>query len=158
MSMFDEAAALRTTMKMRGYSQAEMAKKLGVSPSYVANKLRLLSLDEDSKSAIIESHLTERHARALLCIKKKEQRLIALKEIMQGQLTVAETEELINSLLEDKSFKDGNRGEKMRATDSAVDSIRNLISRLNDSGIYATQRTEYKNDKIWLTICIQEPK
>ena len=74
MNMFDEARALSGTIKMRGISQSEMAKMLGVSQSYIANKLRLLTLDDGLKAKICESNLTERHARAILRLRDAELR------------------------------------------------------------------------------------
>ena len=47
-------------------TQETAAAKLAVSQSYVANKLRLLRFDDCEQKIIIEKHLTERHARALL--------------------------------------------------------------------------------------------
>ena len=42
MNMFEEAASIEGMIKMRGLKQEDMAKLLGVSQPYVANKLRLL--------------------------------------------------------------------------------------------------------------------
>ena len=52
MNMFDEARSVRGMIEMCGITQSQMAKKLGVSQSYVANKLRLLSLTPDEADVI----------------------------------------------------------------------------------------------------------
>ena len=45
MEMFDEARAMSGTLKLCNITQKELADRMGVSQSYVANKLRLLRLD-----------------------------------------------------------------------------------------------------------------
>jgi ParB family chromosome partitioning protein len=98
-------------MNMRKFNQKEMAKSLGVSPSYVANKLRLLKLSEDMQERITKSGLTERHARALLCLKNEKDRRSALDIICKEKLSVASTEALVdvfNALREGSSFSDKN--------------------------------------------------
>ena len=44
MEMFEEARAMSGTLKLCNITQKELAERMGVSQSYVANKLRLLSL------------------------------------------------------------------------------------------------------------------
>ena len=41
--MFEEARAMSGTLKLCNITQKELAERMGVSQSYVANKLRLLS-------------------------------------------------------------------------------------------------------------------
>ena len=49
-----------------GFTQQELAEKIGKSQSTIANKLRILKLSEDIKRDLIENNLTERHGRALI--------------------------------------------------------------------------------------------
>ena len=69
MNMFEEARALYGTIKMCGVTQEEIAKKLSVSQSYVANKLRLLKfsarMQEKSLNTAFASGL-----RAHFCVSK----------------------------------------------------------------------------------------
>ena len=58
MNMFEEATALSTMMKMTDMTQSEMARKLGVSQSYVANKLRLLKLGCEEREKILSASLS----------------------------------------------------------------------------------------------------
>ena len=64
LNYFEEAMAIQKLMKMVGYTQQAVAKKLGKNQSTVANKLRLLQFSEEVREAILEAGLTERHARA----------------------------------------------------------------------------------------------
>ena len=66
MDMFDEARAIRSTMELCHLTQGELARQLGVSQSYVANKLRLLKFSQKMTEKIRSSGISERHARALL--------------------------------------------------------------------------------------------
>ena len=66
LNFFEEAAAIQKLMKMGGYTQQAVAKKLGKNQSTIANKLRLLQFSEPVREAILAANLTERHARALL--------------------------------------------------------------------------------------------
>lgn len=80
-------------------TQETCARRLNVSQSYVANKLRLLRLTEDEQSLILSNNLTERHARALLRLSDPAERTRVLKTIIERALNVASTEEYIESLL-----------------------------------------------------------
>ena len=74
LSMFEEAASIQSLISLTGMTQEACAKKLSVSQSYVANKLRLLRLSDGEQEKIEENGLTERHARALLRLEDKEER------------------------------------------------------------------------------------
>lgn len=158
MSIFESAAALKGTMEMRGCNQAELARMLGVSGSYIANKLRLLSLEDTCRSMIEAAGLSERHARAVLRLKKEEQRLFALQRICEDGLNVAESEELIEYILSPNGKEQADRRERLSRVDSALDRIRALTSELSSIGVFANQRVLYREGKVWVTICIEEVK
>ena len=97
--IFDQALAFRTLLEEYSLTQAEIAQKLGISQSAVANKLRLLQLDEDEQREILCKGLSERHARALLRLKSKDFREKAMKIMCREQMTVAEAENLVEQML-----------------------------------------------------------
>ena len=72
---FEEAAAIADYLRRTGATQEEAAAQLGRSPSAVANKLRLLRLSPACQALLLETGLTERHARALLRLEDQEERL-----------------------------------------------------------------------------------
>ena len=92
--MFDEARALQGTIQMCGITQEEIAKKLNVSQSYVANKLRLLNLSDRMQQKIIAHGLCERLARNLLRLKDEGLQEIALSQMAERHMTVAEGESI----------------------------------------------------------------
>lgn len=72
----------------RGYlTQTELADKMGVSQSSIANKLRLLNLADEVQEALLQEKISERHARSLLALPKDEQ-IEWLKKILSKRLTV----------------------------------------------------------------------
>ena len=77
----EEAEAIARLLRRYGLSQQQAAEKLGRSQSAVANKLRLLRLEEPVVDALHRYGLTERHARALLRLCDGEQRLRAVEHI-----------------------------------------------------------------------------
>ena len=72
----------------RGYmTQEQLAEKMGVSQSSIANKLRLLNLAPEVQDALLQEKISERHARSLLSLPKEEQ-AEWLKKIINKRLTV----------------------------------------------------------------------
>lgn len=103
LSMFEEAASIQSLISLTGMTQEACAKKLSVSQSYVANKLRLLRLSDGEQEKIEENGLTERHARALLRLEDKEERGEVLSIIIKREMNVSRTEEYIEDLICAKS-------------------------------------------------------
>lgn len=95
LEIFEEAEGLQKIIKEWGITQEEAALRLGKSQSALANKLRLLRLSPQERKIITENELTERHARAFLRIQNEEQRSIILKEVIEKNLNVAQTEKLV---------------------------------------------------------------
>ena len=89
----DEAKAYTNLMKLNDLTQTALAKDMGKSQSYIANKLRLLKLDDDVQKALIEGKITARHGRALLNLSEDDQERV-LKEIEEKGLNVKQTEEI----------------------------------------------------------------
>ena len=154
MSIFDEARSISVMMKMRRMTQSQTAKMLGVSQSYVANKLRLLNLDEKLQKRICEANLTERHARALLRL-TAERREAALEEIIERKMTVAEAEALVDFLhIKDISETVG-QSDRLRGVGYFMDETKKTLSALRSLGVFATQKVSYYGSKIMITICIE---
>lgn len=99
LNIFEEAAAIAQLTQLGGMTQEVCARRLNVSQSYVANKIRLLRLTEDEQTLILSNNLTERHSRALLRLSDPEERIRVLRIIIGRGLNVALTEEYIESLI-----------------------------------------------------------
>lgn len=98
LNIFEQALALKKLIAEWGVTQEEAAIKLGMAQSTVANKMRLLKLTEEEKQMILQYHLTERHARALLKIDDINTRKAVIEQIVQKSMTVAQTDAYITSL------------------------------------------------------------
>lgn len=156
MNMFEEAAAIAGMLKMRGMTQSEIAKTLGVSQSYIANKVRLLRLPDSVKAKIIDTGVCERHARQLLRLDNEEDMLKALNKIHERKMTVSEGEWVVDMLIESEAPKRILRSEgleRIRSFESFIDSSVKSIASL---GIAIDKRTEIQNGKKYITILINE--
>ena len=124
MNMFDEARALQGTIKMCGITQEEIAKKLNVSQSYVANKLRLLNFSDRMQQKIIAHGLCERLARNLLRLKDEGLQEIALLQMAEKHMTVAEGESLVEVLYKKQEDKPCLRSDLDRGLASCLALLR----------------------------------
>ena len=156
MSMFDEAKSIATMMKMRNLTQGEVAKMLGVSQTYVANKLRLLKLDESMRERIIKADLSQRHARAILRLKSDEDRSKALDKICERGLSVAESEALVDMLSLSEVPTVFGKAKALSAIDAFIDSIKQSLAIIRSSGADAKSKINYENNKVYISICIDE--
>ena len=96
----EEAAAIAKLIAVYGLSQEQAAERLGKSQSAVANKLRLLRLSPACVTLLREGGLSERHARALLRLSDENERLAALRVIVERGCNVAQAEAYIESVLQ----------------------------------------------------------
>ena len=80
-------------------TQDEIARRMGLSQSAVANKIRLLRFTAEERRIITAYQLTERHARAFLRLSDPKKRVEIIEKVQKHALTVARTEELISHLL-----------------------------------------------------------
>ena len=95
----EEAISYKKILDMGYLTQEKLAEKLGKKQSTVANKLRLLNLDEEVQEAILEDKISERHARSILKLTNPEDQRKILNKIIQERLTVRKTDEEINKML-----------------------------------------------------------
>ncbi|MBA1434124.1 ParB/RepB/Spo0J family partition protein [Bombilactobacillus bombi] len=93
----EEAQAYVQLEQMEQLPQKELARKIGKSQSYVANKLRLLKLTAPVQKAIAAGKISQRHGRALLALDPAQQQKI-LTKITTNKLTVKATEKLVQNL------------------------------------------------------------
>ena len=155
MNMFEEAKSLDGMLKMRKLSQTEAAKMLGVSQSYVANKLRLLGLEEGLQEKIVAAGLTERHARALLRLKSKEDQQKALDIICARRLSVAESEALVDFMKTSVLSWIIGRADRLRGIDFFLTETKKSLSALSSIGVNTSHKISYHGNKIIATFCIE---
>lgn len=79
-------------------SHEEIAARVGKSRAAVTNTIRLLKLPESVLQALEANQISEGHARALLGLETTQGRLAALNAILDRDLTVRQTEELVRRM------------------------------------------------------------
>ena len=98
----EEAISYKKILDMGYINQTDLAEKLGKTQSTIANKLRLLNLDEEVQEALLKEKISERHARSLLKLDKNKQ-VEMLNRIISERMTVRKTDEEINKILNNNS-------------------------------------------------------
>ena len=88
----DRARAYRALMQELDLSQTEVARRLGMSRPAVANSLRLLELDTESRRELEGGRISEGHARALLGVPAGLERARMLEQIVGEALSVRAAE------------------------------------------------------------------
>ncbi len=149
LDFIEEARGIQKLMEQWSMSQEQAARLLGKSQSAVANKLRLLRHSPKVLQTIREGELTERHARALLKLPDDQMKFQVIHKILQQNLSVARTEQYIESLLsapEDKPKKI-NLGLFLNSLDQR-------LARMQQSGIRAVSERRETGQQIVLTITI----
>lgn len=99
LDFFEEAEGIKRLIDLYGLSQDEASRRLGKSQPAIANKLRLLRIDTQTREVLRTHGLTERHARALLRIDNAVARREVLDLIVERGLNVAQTDAYIDELL-----------------------------------------------------------
>lgn len=99
LSAIEEAKSYKKILEMGNFTQEELAKRMGKSQSTIANKMRLLSLTNEVQVALMNSLISERHARCLLQIKDEDLQKQVLNKIITERINVRDTDEYIKNLL-----------------------------------------------------------
>lgn len=99
LTAIEEAQSYKKILDMGYLTQEQLATRMGVAQSTIANKLRLLNLTIPVKEALLHNKISERHARSLLNITDNNLQISMLNRIIAERLTVRQTDEEINKLL-----------------------------------------------------------
>ena len=158
LSVFEEAEGISRLICCHGLSQTEVSERLGIAPSTLSNKLRLLKLGERLKERIIAAGLTERHARALLRLEGSERQKAALAAIIREDMTVAQTEEYIETLLRTPEKPPAPRSGKatyvVKDVRLFLNSLRRSMETMRLAGVDAVCDKQESEEEIIMTIRI----
>lgn len=155
----DEAKAYTNLMKLNDLTQTALAKDMGKSQSYVANKLRLLKLDDDVQKALVEGKITARHGRALLNLSDDDQERV-LKEIEDKGLNVKQTEEIakdVDAYFNPKPKEKETKRERVvkripKDLKVQINTIKKAVKLAKDSGIKVKVKENNDPDDYKITI------
>lgn len=155
---FEEAEGYQSLMKEHGLTQEELARRLGMNQSTVANKMRILKLPISVKDQISAFKLSERHARALLRLHNEEAQLKVLHEIKQKNLSVKLTEDLVEKMLsklygeEPPEINRQNVVCIMRDYRIYLNTIKKALSRIKKSGVKVSFSASESKEKLSISI------
>jgi ParB family chromosome partitioning protein len=90
----EEGEAIKRLQEEFKLTQEQIASSIGKSRSYVANMMRLGTLDPDIKASIRENKLSAGHARAIIT---SDDPHLVIKQIIAENLNVRDTEQLVKS-------------------------------------------------------------
>ncbi|OGE30289.1 hypothetical protein A3C59_04900 [Candidatus Daviesbacteria bacterium RIFCSPHIGHO2_02_FULL_36_13] len=91
----ERAQAYKRLMEEFGLTNAEISERVSKSPSYISNTIRLLTLPDALKDALMAGATTEGHARAMSALEDPRLIIDAYKEVLKRNLSVRGTEELV---------------------------------------------------------------
>jgi len=97
------ALALKSLTTKCNLTQEEIAQKVGKNRSTVSNFLRLLKLPLQIQDSIRNREISSGHARALVNLPGEQQQLKVWKQVLNHQLSVRQTEALVNRMFKDQS-------------------------------------------------------
>ena len=154
----EEAEGYEKLMTQFNLTQEAMAVRVGKKQSTIANKLRLLNLPLEIRNALKEAQLTERHGRALLKLKNSELQEQVLKQIIKNGWNVKQTEEHIAKLLDEAAPKQKKRLVIVNDVRIYLNSVKKIVSTINDAGIPAQIKQELDGDDVVVTLRIKNTK
>lgn len=102
----EKALAYRRLIDEFGLGTTEVAKRVGKSVPAVSNTIRLLSLPDAIKDALVAGVITEGHVRPLLSLGDQKLMLDVFKTILRDNYTVRQTEELARKVKGDVQKKE----------------------------------------------------
>ena len=95
LNAIETALAYRELIDRFGMTHEAVARQVGKSRVAVSNALRLLDLAPETRAAIVDGRITEGHGRALSAITVLELQRAVLAVVLERQLSVRQTEELV---------------------------------------------------------------
>lgn len=162
LSVIEEAKAYEQLLAMHELTQEALAQRLGKSQSTVANRIRLLSLPERVQEALMERVITERHARALMKLKEEALILVYFDQVIENQLNVRETEELVNAHFETEEEEKPKKRRKAKFISKdiriATNTIKQSLQMIKDTGIDVESEEEELDDYYQITIRVKKEK
>ncbi len=158
LNFIEEAEGYHNLIVDHGFTQQEIASKMGKSQSTIANKLRLLKLPEDIRKTLLENNLTERHGRALLKVSDDDLKREVISKVIKNDLNVNKSENLVDGILNDlTTTKEKRSKQKIKSMINVriyLNTIKKAFSAIKDTGIDARYKEIDKGDYVEVTVRI----
>ena len=144
--MDDEETAVvyKKLLEIGGTTQNELAKSLGKSQSFIANKLRLLKLAPNVIKRLREGKITERHARAVLVLPDETQEEL-IEQVISQKLNVKQTEDRVRQKTGPEKVK-AQTFQFSQDVTQAKEELGKSIETIEKSGIRVEQKDKEHED------------
>ncbi len=121
----ERAQAYKRLMDEFNLTNAEISQRVSKSPSYISNTIRLLTLPDALKDALMSGQTTEGHVRALSALEDPHLIIEAYKEVLRKNLSVRGTEELVRRMRSHHGIgpKKGADQSKMKIVNEEIERI-----------------------------------
>ena len=103
LTVIEEAQSYYDLLQIHGYTQEELAKKIGRDRSTIANMLRLLQLPSALKNDLETGRITSGHARSILSLPNEVVQLEMRNRLLRNSWSVRETERQVRIKLDNLS-------------------------------------------------------
>ena len=123
----ERAQAYTRLMDEFGLTNTEISERVSKSPSYISNTIRLLTLPDALKDALMAGATTEGHARALVALEDPHVIIEAYKDVLKRNLSVRGTEEMVRRIRSKQGI-----GPKISASISTMHIVSDDIDRVQN--------------------------
>jgi ParB family chromosome partitioning protein len=100
LNALEKAASFQNYIQEYGCTQEELAGRLKLDRSTIANLIRLLELPETVQDAIRRGKITQGHARALLPLGDEREQMEFCSRIQREGLNVRQTEAMVQEMID----------------------------------------------------------
>ena len=135
----EEAEGYRRMCDEYGYTQDQLAERVGKARETITNTLRLLKLPTPVRSMLAVGQLQVGHAKALLALEDEAKVAQAASRVAERGLTVRQTEELVRRERETRPARTG-RAEKARS--AAVRDVESRLARALGTKVRLVEKDE----------------
>ena len=165
LTYIEEAEAYSLLINGFGLTREEMAKETGCSQSAIADKLRFIKLPEYIRSIINPQVLSEKHAQELLKLNDSHMQEEVIKQVYEKELTVKETEELVQRLSANNipaEIKPGSNNQTVsmiiRDARIFVNTIKETVRRARQTGVDILMMENDEEEQYEIIIRINKEK
>ena len=163
LNFFEQAKAIQKLIELFGYTQEQAARRLSVSQSYIANKLRILKLSDEERDIITKYNLTERHARSFIRISDEKERQKTIATVIKRAMNVSSTDKYIDRILNEKG-KDKELAKNKKSMFIVKDvrlflnTIDKVVDTITQSGIDVKSEKTDKGEYIEIYLTVPKKK
>ena len=137
LNAIEEAIAFQRLIDEFGYTQQQVSERVGKGRPTIANSLRLLYLCSEIQDMLKAGQISAGHGRALLGVEDTKTQIILAKRVIDEELSVRQTEDLVASI----SHSTRNIGGSLNSSkDAGVLEVENILSDKLNTKVAVTTR------------------